>query len=310
MTSSTEPHSVVPDPRVRAVLDRLHAAAEAEMEAFTQEPRPEPPPEPGPFNAEGAVEFFADKYISLEREQGNLLYLLARSLGHGGRRSSAPRSGSRRSTWRRRSGRTAAGSSSAARSSRRRRRWRGRTWRKRGWRSSRRYGSGTRARRWRTRAAARPRAHRRVPEPEPDDAAAPRAPRARGRHGDGGQRGVVPVRDAALRGLGAGPGQRLRLGDAAPCGAAPSSPCGWRRPFPIERRPHAFLRWRARFRPDAGRPPAEDTSRDIRPHRGSRPREALRRLRRGRRHLVRHPRRGVLRQCSARTGRARRPRSG
>ena len=81
MTSSTEPHSVVPDARVRAVLDRLHAAAEAEMEAFTREPSPEPPPEPGPFNAEGAAEFFTDKYISLEREQGNLLFLLARSLG-------------------------------------------------------------------------------------------------------------------------------------------------------------------------------------------------------------------------------------
>ena len=81
--SSTEPHSVVPDPRVRAVLDRLHAAAEAEMEAFAQgaPPDPQPEPEPRPFNAEGAVEFFSDKYISLEREQGNLLYLLARSLG-------------------------------------------------------------------------------------------------------------------------------------------------------------------------------------------------------------------------------------
>ncbi len=81
MTSSTEPHSVVPDPRVRAVLDRLHAAAEAEMEAFAQGAPPEPPPEPQPFNPEGAAEFFRDKYISLEREQGNLLYLLARSLG-------------------------------------------------------------------------------------------------------------------------------------------------------------------------------------------------------------------------------------
>lgn len=81
--SLPEPHSVVPDPRVRAVLDRLHAAAEAEMEAFAQgaPPDPRPEPEPQPFNAEGAVEFFSDKYISLEREQGNLLYLLARSLG-------------------------------------------------------------------------------------------------------------------------------------------------------------------------------------------------------------------------------------
>ena len=81
--SSVEPHSVVPDPRVRAVLNRLHAAAEAEMEAFARQARPEPRPEPGPrpFDAEGAVELFRDKYISLEREQGNLLYLLARSLG-------------------------------------------------------------------------------------------------------------------------------------------------------------------------------------------------------------------------------------
>ena len=81
--SLTEPHSVITDPRVRAVLDRLHDAAEAEMEAFTQgaPPDPQPEPEPRPFNPEGAVEFFSDKYISLEREQGNLLYLLARSLG-------------------------------------------------------------------------------------------------------------------------------------------------------------------------------------------------------------------------------------
>ena len=81
--SLPEPHSVITDPRVRAVLDRLHAAAEAEMEAFAQgaPPEPQPEPEPRPFNAEGAVEFFSDKYISLEREQGNLLYLLARSLG-------------------------------------------------------------------------------------------------------------------------------------------------------------------------------------------------------------------------------------
>ncbi len=81
--SLPEPHSVITDPRVRAVLDLLHAAAEAEMEAFAQgaPPDPQPEPEPRPFNPEGAVEFFSDKYISLEREQGNLLYLLARSLG-------------------------------------------------------------------------------------------------------------------------------------------------------------------------------------------------------------------------------------
>ena len=79
--SSTEPHSAVPDPAVRAVLNRLHAAAEAEMEAFASQAPPEPRPEPRPFNAEGASALFRDKYISLEREQGNLLYLLARSLG-------------------------------------------------------------------------------------------------------------------------------------------------------------------------------------------------------------------------------------
>ncbi len=81
MTGSTKPHSVVPDPRVRATLDRLHAAAEAELEAFAREPRAEPPPAPQPFDAEGAAALFRDKYISLERDQGNLLYLLARSLG-------------------------------------------------------------------------------------------------------------------------------------------------------------------------------------------------------------------------------------
>lgn len=84
MASSTEPHSAVADPGVQAVLNRLHAAAEAEMEAFARQAPPEPRPEPRgprPFDASGAAALFRDKYISLEREQGNLLYLLARSLG-------------------------------------------------------------------------------------------------------------------------------------------------------------------------------------------------------------------------------------
>ena len=79
--SLSKAHSAIPDPKVQAVLDRLHKNAEAEMDAFIKDQEPRPQPEPQPFDAEGAVDFFRDKYISLEREQGNLLYLLARSLG-------------------------------------------------------------------------------------------------------------------------------------------------------------------------------------------------------------------------------------
>ena len=81
--SSTEPHSVVPDPARAGSAEPaarsggggdggVRAAGAARAEAGAR---------PRPFNAEGAVELFRDKYISLEREQGNLLYLLARSLG-------------------------------------------------------------------------------------------------------------------------------------------------------------------------------------------------------------------------------------
>ncbi len=82
--TSPEPHCAVPDATGKRVLARLHAAAEAEMEAFlrqAQQTPQRPAPGPRPFDAEGAAALYRDKYISLEREQGNLLYLLARSLG-------------------------------------------------------------------------------------------------------------------------------------------------------------------------------------------------------------------------------------
>lgn len=65
---------------MRAVLDRLHAEAEAEMRDFAERAGPRPPAD-APFDPEAARDLFRDKYISLEREQGELLYLLARALG-------------------------------------------------------------------------------------------------------------------------------------------------------------------------------------------------------------------------------------
>ena len=84
--NSPEPHCAVLDARVRAVLARLHAEAEAEMRAFARRPRLRLPrlrrgQTAAPFDWEAASALYRDKYISLEREQGNLLYLLARSLG-------------------------------------------------------------------------------------------------------------------------------------------------------------------------------------------------------------------------------------
>ena len=76
----TEPRGPIADPAVRAVLDRLHAEAAAEMRAFAERAGP-PPPADAPFDPEAARDLYRDKYISLEREQGELLYLLARALG-------------------------------------------------------------------------------------------------------------------------------------------------------------------------------------------------------------------------------------
>lgn len=75
----TEPRGPIADPAVRAVLDRLHAEAAAEMRAFAERAGP-PPPADAPFDPEAARDLYRDKYISLEREQGELLYLLARAL--------------------------------------------------------------------------------------------------------------------------------------------------------------------------------------------------------------------------------------
>lgn len=76
----TEPRGPIADPAVRAVLDRLHAEAAAEMRAFAERAGPRPPAD-APFDPEAARALYRDKYISLEREQGELLYLLARALG-------------------------------------------------------------------------------------------------------------------------------------------------------------------------------------------------------------------------------------
>lgn len=76
----TEPRGPIADPAVRAVLDRLHAEAAAEMRAFAERAGPRPPAD-APFDPDAARDLYRDKYISLEREQGELLYLLARALG-------------------------------------------------------------------------------------------------------------------------------------------------------------------------------------------------------------------------------------
>lgn len=76
----TEPRGPIADPAVRAVLDRLHGEAAAEMRAFAERAGP-PPPADAPFDPEAVRDLYRDKYISLEREQGELLYLLARALG-------------------------------------------------------------------------------------------------------------------------------------------------------------------------------------------------------------------------------------
>lgn len=80
MATSTDPRGPIADAAVRAVLDRLHAAAEAEMRAFVEQAGPRPPAD-APFDPDAARDLYRDKYISLERGQGELLYLLARALG-------------------------------------------------------------------------------------------------------------------------------------------------------------------------------------------------------------------------------------
>ena len=82
----TDDDCPVPDPRVRAVLNHLHGEAEAEMRAFARRPRFRLPRlrralQRSSIDWELARAVYRDKYIALERDQGNLLYLLARTLG-------------------------------------------------------------------------------------------------------------------------------------------------------------------------------------------------------------------------------------
>ena len=78
--------SAIQDPIVRNVLNRLHGESEAEMAAFAPRrrlrlPRLRRRRRGQPVDWDAARELYRDKYIALERPQGNLLYLLARSLG-------------------------------------------------------------------------------------------------------------------------------------------------------------------------------------------------------------------------------------
>ena len=56
------------------------------------------------------------------------------------------------------------------------------------------------------------------PPPQPDDAATPRAAPPPRRHRNGGQRRLIPQGDGAVRGLGPGSRERLSLDDAAATG--------------------------------------------------------------------------------------------
>ena len=96
--------SSLDDPKLKAVLDRLHAAARGDLKFFlTHIPlmarmllgRPAPP-------AAEQSHQFKDVFIPISREQGRFLYLVARSWARSGSWSSAPRSGSRRCMPRRR----------------------------------------------------------------------------------------------------------------------------------------------------------------------------------------------------------------
>jgi predicted O-methyltransferase YrrM len=63
------------DPKIEAVLSRLHAVAEAQEEEMELAARP-----PNLKNTQWGPDFMKDKMIPVHREQGSFLYLLARSI--------------------------------------------------------------------------------------------------------------------------------------------------------------------------------------------------------------------------------------
>jgi predicted O-methyltransferase YrrM len=72
------------DPKVRSVLDRLHAAARGDLWFFARQPRMVARLLLGKEEATPTAELAArlkDVYIPISREQGRFLYLVARSIG-------------------------------------------------------------------------------------------------------------------------------------------------------------------------------------------------------------------------------------
>ncbi|MBW4471490.1 MAG: class I SAM-dependent methyltransferase [Stenomitos rutilans HA7619-LM2] len=75
--------SILNDPTIEAVLDRLYEEADRQVGALLWHYLPKLP---GLFLGKGIqwdqtkTEFYRDKYIPIERDQGEFLYLLARSL--------------------------------------------------------------------------------------------------------------------------------------------------------------------------------------------------------------------------------------
>ncbi|MEM7714719.1 MAG: class I SAM-dependent methyltransferase [Cyanobacteria bacterium P01_A01_bin.68] len=75
--------SVINDPKIEQVLQRLHQEAEKQLPRLILHYLPKLP---GLFTGKGIkwdktkTDFYKDKYIPIEPDQGNLLYLLARSI--------------------------------------------------------------------------------------------------------------------------------------------------------------------------------------------------------------------------------------
>lgn len=75
--------SVLNDPKIEAVLDRLHSCADRQFGQLLLHYLPKLP---RLFAGKGigwettGLDFYHDKYIAIEREQGNFIYLLARSI--------------------------------------------------------------------------------------------------------------------------------------------------------------------------------------------------------------------------------------
>jgi predicted O-methyltransferase YrrM len=83
MSKQLKVRSVLNDPKVESVLDKLHRQADRQFGSLLWHYLPKLP---GLLAGKGIAwnpsktEFYKDKYISIDRDQGDLLYLLGRSL--------------------------------------------------------------------------------------------------------------------------------------------------------------------------------------------------------------------------------------